>query len=77
MDSNENTTCAEHIRTHYFLMALTTKDQACITVDKKIMKEGKKLAKLDRRSFSSYVEHLIAKDIQRHEKLQARKSAAD
>ncbi|TDU73107.1 hypothetical protein EI77_01575 [Prosthecobacter fusiformis] len=56
-------------------MALTTKDQACITVDKKLMKEGKKLAKLDRRSFSSYVEHLIAKDIQRHDRAQAKKTA--
>lgn len=58
-------------------MALTTKDQACITVDKKIMKEGKKLAKLDRRSFSSYVEHLIAKDILRHDRAKAKKTAAE
>ncbi len=56
-------------------MALTTKDQACITVDKKIMKEGKKLAKLDRRSFSSYVEHLISKDILRNSRVQAKKTA--
>lgn len=56
-------------------MALTTKDQACITVDKKIMKEGKKIAKLDRRSFSSYVENLIAKDIQRHDRLVTKKKA--
>ncbi|HEY1081260.1 MAG TPA: hypothetical protein VGE29_03305 [Prosthecobacter sp.] len=58
-------------------MALTTKDQACITVDKKIMKEGKKIAKLDRRSFSSYIENLIAKDIQRHERTVAKKKAAE
>jgi hypothetical protein len=56
-------------------MALTTKDQACITVDKKIMKEGKRMAKLDRRSFSSYVENLIFSDIQRVEKAKAKKKA--
>lgn len=45
---------------------LVTKGQACVTVDKEILKIGKNLAKLDRRSFSSYVENLIAKDSEQH-----------
>ncbi len=43
-------------------------------VDKKITKAGKKIAKLDRRSFSSYVENLIAKGILRHDRLTKKKT---
>jgi hypothetical protein len=59
-----------------YRMALKTKINTSITLDKMIHKEATKLATLERRNFSSYVEHVLWLKIKEARDMEAAEKAS-